>query len=52
MSSIMCNCAQLPSSLGGFNTDNDNPVTCVYIDTEGTFVPKELYPRPIVLEKT
>ncbi|MHA2075651.1 MAG: DNA repair and recombination protein RadA [Candidatus Hodarchaeales archaeon] len=38
----LCITAQLPSSLGGFNTDNDNPVSCIYIDTEGTFRPERI----------
>ncbi len=38
----LCISAQVPSTLGGFNTDNDSPVNCIYIDTEGTFRPERI----------
>ena len=38
----LCVTCQLPPALGGFNTDDKNPISCVYIDTEGTFRPERL----------
>lgn len=38
----LCITAQLPSSMGGFNTDEKNPISCIYIDTEGTFRPERI----------
>jgi DNA repair protein RadA len=38
----LCITAQLPSSMGGFNTDEKSPVSCIYIDTEGTFRPERI----------
>ncbi|MFX0171962.1 MAG: DNA repair and recombination protein RadA [Candidatus Hodarchaeota archaeon] len=38
----LCVTCQLPPSLGGFNTDDKNPIKCIYIDTEGTFRPERI----------
>ncbi|MFX1282015.1 MAG: DNA repair and recombination protein RadA [Promethearchaeota archaeon] len=38
----LCVTCQLPPALGGFNMDGKNPITCIYIDTEGTFRPERI----------
>lgn len=38
----LCVTCQLPPALGGFNVDEENPISCVYIDTEGTFRPERI----------
>ena len=38
----LCVTCQLPPALGGFNIDDKNPISCVYIDTEGTFRPERI----------
>ncbi|MFX1335560.1 MAG: DNA repair and recombination protein RadA [Promethearchaeota archaeon] len=38
----LCVTCQLPPALGGFNTDDKNPISCIYIDTEGTFRPERI----------
>ncbi|MFX0123909.1 MAG: DNA repair and recombination protein RadA [Candidatus Hodarchaeota archaeon] len=38
----LCVTCQLPPTLGGFNIDDKNPISCVYIDTEGTFRPERI----------
>jgi DNA repair protein RadA len=38
----LCVTCQLPPSLGGFNADDKNPISCIYIDTEGTFRPERI----------
>ncbi len=38
----LCITAQLPSSMGGFNAGEKSPVSCIYIDTEGTFRPERI----------
>ncbi|UCG03721.1 MAG: DNA repair and recombination protein RadA [Candidatus Heimdallarchaeota archaeon] len=38
----LCVTCQLPPALGGFNNDDNNPISCIYIDTEGTFRPERI----------
>ncbi|UCE13718.1 MAG: DNA repair and recombination protein RadA [Candidatus Heimdallarchaeota archaeon] len=38
----LCVTCQLPPTLGGFNVDEKKPISCVYIDTEGTFRPERI----------
>ncbi|UCG90210.1 MAG: DNA repair and recombination protein RadA [Candidatus Heimdallarchaeota archaeon] len=38
----LCVTCQLPPALGGFNINDQDPITCVYIDTEGTFRPERI----------
>ncbi|MHA2226342.1 MAG: DNA repair and recombination protein RadA [Candidatus Hodarchaeales archaeon] len=38
----LCVTSQLPPALGGFNVEENNLTSCVYIDTEGTFRPERI----------
>lgn len=38
----LCVTCQLPSSMGGFKVDEKTPISCIYIDTEGTFRPERI----------
>ncbi|MFX1515704.1 MAG: DNA repair and recombination protein RadA [Promethearchaeota archaeon] len=38
----LCITCQLPPALGGLNIDDKNPISCIYIDTEGTFRPERI----------
>ena len=38
----LCITCQLPPAMGGFNVDENKPVSCIYIDTEGTFRPERI----------
>jgi DNA repair protein RadA len=38
----LCVTCQLPPTQGGFNIEEKNSISCIYIDTEGTFRPERL----------
>jgi len=38
----LCVTSQLPIAYGGFNSEDSDPISCVYIDTEGTFRPERI----------